>query len=87
LHDTVWFEIQGLPAVSVASIQFEDAARTQADALGMSDAQCVFVAHPIQDATDDEMRDKADAVVSAVVAALSGNSRESSAVQPGGRDG
>ena len=77
MHDTVWFEIQGLPAVSVASIQFEDAARTQADALGMSDAQCVFVAHPIQDATDDEMRGKADAVVNAVVAALQAGREES----------
>ena len=43
----------------------------QADALGLSDARCVFVAHPIQDATDDEMRAKADAVVDQVVAALS----------------
>jgi len=70
LHDTVWFEIQGKPAVSVASSEFEDAALTQAEALGMKDARCVFVAHPIQDATDDEMRQKADSVVEAVIAAL-----------------
>jgi len=37
----------------------------------MSDARCVFVAHPIQDATDEEMFAKADAVVDAVLAALS----------------
>jgi len=43
----------------------------QADALGMSDARCVFVAHPIQDANDDEMRAKAEAVVDEVVKALS----------------
>jgi hypothetical protein len=36
----------------------------------MSDARCVFVAHPIQDATDEEMCEKADAVVDSVVAAL-----------------
>jgi len=71
LHDTVWFEIQGKPAVSIASSEFRDAADTQARALGMNDAQCVFVAHPIQDATDDEMRAKADAVVDAVISALS----------------
>ncbi|MDH3641799.1 MAG: hypothetical protein OES38_06865 [Gammaproteobacteria bacterium] len=70
MHDTVWFEIQGKPAVSIASSEFEDAADTQARALGMDDAQCVFVPHPIQDATDDEMRAKADAVVDAVLAAL-----------------
>jgi len=70
LHDTVWFEIQGTPAVSIASSEFVDAAETQAKALGMLDAQRVFVAHPIQDATDDEMRAKADAVVEQVIAAL-----------------
>ncbi len=73
MHDTVWFEIQGKPAVSVASIEFKDAAQTQADALGMSQARCVFVAHPIQDATDDEMREKADAVVAEVIEALTVN--------------
>ena len=43
----------------------------QADALGLTDAQCVFVEHPIQDATDEEMRAKADAVIDQVIAALS----------------
>ncbi len=70
MHDTVWFEIQGTPAVSIASTEFADAADTQATALGMKDARCVFVAHPIQDATDDEMREKADAVIDKVIDAL-----------------
>ena len=70
MHDTVWFEIQGTPAVSIASTEFVDAAETQARALGMLDAQRVFVSHPIQDANDEEMRAKADAVVDQVVAAL-----------------
>jgi len=60
-----------MPAVSIASSEFADAAETQAKALGMDNAQCVFVPHPIQDATDDEMRSKADAVVDAVITALS----------------
>ena len=62
-----------MPSVSIASTEFQDAADTQARALGMQDAQCVFVAHPIQDATDDEMRDKADAVIDQVIAALTQN--------------
>ncbi|MYD42681.1 MAG: hypothetical protein F4W90_02175 [Gammaproteobacteria bacterium] len=70
MHDTVWFEIQGIPAVSIASTEFQDAAETQAHALGMDDAKCVFVPHPIQDATDDEMRAKAEACVDAVIASL-----------------
>ncbi len=73
MHDTVWFEIQGTPAVTIASTEFVDAATTQANALGMQDAQRVFVAHPIQDATDDEMRAKADAIVDQVIAALTAN--------------
>jgi hypothetical protein len=70
LHDTVWFEIQGTPAVSIASSEFIDAAQTQAEALGMQDAKRVFVAHPIQDADDQQMTSKADAIVEEVIAAL-----------------
>lgn len=36
----------------------------------MKDARCVFVAHPIQDATDAEMMDKADAVFEQLMQAL-----------------
>ena len=70
MHDTVWFEIQGVPSVSIASSAFVDAAATQAKALGMTDARCVFVPHPIQDATDAEMQAKADECVDEVVKAL-----------------
>lgn len=70
MHDTVWFEIQGTPAVSIASTEFVDAAQTQAKALGMEDARRVFVQHPIQDATDDEMKAKAEEVFEQVLDAL-----------------
>jgi hypothetical protein len=70
MHDTVWFEIQGVPAVSIASSEFAQAAETQRAALGMKDARYLLVDHPIQDATDEEMREKARAVLDAVVAAL-----------------
>ena len=70
MHDTVWFEIQGLPAVSTASSEFAEAAQTQRKALGMEGARYVLVDHPIQDATDDEMRGKARAVLDQVIAAL-----------------
>lgn len=70
MHDTVWFEIQGKPAVFVASSAFVDAAETQAQALGLPEVRRVFVPHPIQDATDEEMRAKAAAAFAAIVAAL-----------------
>jgi len=70
VHDTVWFEIQGKPSVFLASSAFVDAAEAQAKALGLPAVRRIFVPHPIQDATDDEMRAKADAVVDEVIAAL-----------------
>jgi hypothetical protein len=59
-----------MPSVSIASSVFADAATTQAEALGMTDARRVFVAHPIQDATEAEMFEKAEAVIDQVVEAL-----------------
>ncbi len=70
MHDTTYFEIQGRPAVFVASSEFAAAATAQAAALGLPEVRRVFVAHPIQDATDAEMQAKADAIVDAVLAAL-----------------
>ena len=54
----------------IASDVFVDAAQKQADALGLPEVRRVFVPHPIQDATDDEMRDKADTIIDQLVAAL-----------------
>jgi len=71
VHDTVNLEALGVPTVFVASSEFIDAADAQARALGADPAR-VFVAHPIQDRTDDELRDLADDAVLAVVAAVSG---------------
>ncbi len=70
MHDTTWFEIQGLPAVFIASSEFIDAAEVQSKALGLPEVRRIFVPHPIQDATDEEMRSKADAIVEAVIEAL-----------------
>ncbi|MDB5107960.1 MAG: hypothetical protein JWM69_901 [Candidatus Binatus sp.] len=70
MHDSVWFEVNKIPSVVIASSTFVDAAQRQADALGLPEVRRVFVPHPIQDATDDEMRAKADAIVNQVIAAL-----------------
>jgi hypothetical protein len=70
VHDIVDLEGRGLPSVFVASSEFVEAAATQAEALGFPDVARVFVAHPIQDRTDDEMRALADAAVGAVVSTL-----------------
>ena len=59
MHDTVDLESRGVPSVFVATTEFEDGAEAQAKALGAEPA-AVYVRHPIQDRTDDEMRAIAD---------------------------
>ena len=71
MHDIADLESRGVPGVFVASEQFVQAAETQAGALGFPAAR-VFVPHPIQDRTDDEMRAYADAAFDAVVPQLTG---------------
>ena len=60
-----------MPAVSIASTEFADAAQNQADALGMSCAKRVLVQHSIEDASPVKMSEKTDAIVDDVIAALS----------------
>ena len=69
MHDIVDLETRGTPAVMLASSEFVEAAESQARALGLEPAR-VFVAHPIQDRTDDEIRALADAALPEVLAAL-----------------
>jgi|MGYP000449730949 hypothetical protein len=47
-------ESRGLPSGFIASREFVDAAAAQGKSLGITPAS-VFVAHPIQDRTDEEM--------------------------------
>jgi hypothetical protein len=69
VHDIADLENRGVPGVLLASTEFIDAAEAQAQAIGFQPAR-VFVPHPIQDRTDDEMRALADAAVDEVLAAL-----------------
>ena len=69
MHDITELEARGIPGVVVASGEFVEAAEVQARALG-SEPVRVFVRHPIQDRTDEEMRMIADEAVEEVVSAL-----------------
>ena len=66
MHDIADLESRGIPGVFIASSEFVDAARTQARALGC-DPEAVFIPHPIQDRTDDEMRALADSALDAIL--------------------
>jgi hypothetical protein len=52
-------EARGIPTVGVATTEFIQGAEAQAKALG-TDPALVFIPHPGQDRTDDELRALAD---------------------------
>jgi hypothetical protein len=74
LHDTVKLEGLGIAAVPVATVEFATAARAQASALGRPDFDAVYVPHPIQDQTREEIEARADAVIEEIVARLTARS-------------
>lgn len=69
MHDIADLEGRDIPGVGVASTEFIDAARLQSRALGFDPAM-VFVAHPIQDRSDDEMRALADEALARIIDSL-----------------
>ena len=70
MHDITDLEGRGIPGVGVASTEFTEAAAAQAESLGF-DAAMVFVQHPIQDRTDEEMQDLAEAAYVEIIARVS----------------
>lgn len=70
MHDSTKLESLGVPAVPVATDVFITAARAQASALGRADFDPVYVAHPIQDQTKEEIEQKAEAVIAEIIMRL-----------------
>ena len=70
MHDTIRLENLSIPAVPVATTEFMTPARIQGGALGRADFDAVYVEHPIQDQTPEQIRARADAVVGQLVARL-----------------
>jgi hypothetical protein len=62
-------ESRGVPAGFVASTEFVDAANAQASSLGIEPAS-VYVQHPIQDRTDEEMVELARKAINDIVAMI-----------------
>jgi hypothetical protein len=69
LHDLADLEARGIPSMVVATTEFIEAAEVQAKALG-TDPACIFIPHPVQDRTDDELRAMADTHLDAILAML-----------------
>jgi hypothetical protein len=70
VHDFAALESRGVVATMLASTEFVTAADAQARALGYASVPAVFVPHPIQDRTDEEMATLADDALDAVLAAV-----------------
>ena len=74
MHDLVDYEARGIPSVMIASSEFVHAAKPQAAALGMPEMAegSIFVPHPVQGSTDEEMHEKARAAYHSIVSAITG---------------
>ena len=68
--DLVHLEHRGIPAVGVATAPFADEAIEQARLLGMPGARMLYIPHPVQLLSSDELAGRADAVFGDVLAAL-----------------
>ncbi len=69
MHDIRDLESRGVVAVGVATSEFVIAAAAQNKSLGY-DPAVVFVAHPIQDRTNAELRALADQAFDEIIAAV-----------------
>ena len=72
MHDINELELRGVAGMFVASEQFVVAAESQASSLGFSSVARIFTPHPIQDRTDEEMVEYADAAFDQIVASVIG---------------
>ena len=70
MHDIADLEGRGIPGVGVATTEFVQAAASQSKSLGF-DPALVFVAHPIQDRSDEELQALADQALDRLLGALS----------------
>jgi hypothetical protein len=66
----VRLERLGIPTAAVATEPFADEALEQARVLGMPDYRMVFISHPVQLLSAEELRESADRAFAEIVARL-----------------
>lgn len=69
MHDIVNLEGRGIPAVAIVTEQFRSGAQSQGQTLGFEPA-VVYVEHPIQDRTNEEMAAIARGALDEILQAL-----------------
>jgi hypothetical protein len=70
LHDITTLDRRGIAGCAIATEAFKPAAAAQARALGI-DPAVVWVPHPIQNRTAEELEAIADGVIDDVIASIS----------------
>jgi hypothetical protein len=68
--DLVHLERRGIPAVGIATTPFADEAIEQARLLAMPDCRVLYIPHPVQLLTPGELAGRAEAILPAVLGAL-----------------
>jgi hypothetical protein len=68
--DLVHLERRGIPAVGIATTPFADEAVEQARLLAMPGCRMLYIPHPVQLLTGAELDQRADAILAAVIGAL-----------------
>lgn len=68
-------ETRGIPSVGIATTEFIEAAAAQSESLAY-DPALIFVPHPIQDRTDEELRQIADNAFDRIVEKLVAGNRD-----------
>jgi hypothetical protein len=71
--DLVQLEHRGIPAVGIATTPFADEAVEQARLLAMPGCRMIYIPHPVQLLTAAELAGRAEAVIPAVIGALTGS--------------
>ena len=69
MHDIYTLDTRGIPGCAVASEEFQPAAAAQSKALGFEPA-FVWVPHPIQNRTPEELAAIADAAIEGIIARI-----------------
>jgi hypothetical protein len=70
MHDAIAAERRGIPAVAVMTDRFVPTARAVAELNGLPEYPYVVIPHPIANASDDDLRAKAEAVIGRIVELL-----------------
>ena len=72
MHDGIHVEKAGIPSVTINTDAFIHTSKAMSQMWGTPDYPVIYTQHPIESLTKDELRARAEAMVSEIVAILTG---------------